>query len=109
MAGPSLTTTSVLQCPHGGQVSATASGPASASGAAILRATDGFTISGCSFSTSAGPSPCVTVEWTGPDTRVAAAGGATLSEGSVGLCLNGATAPQGAVRVVSTRADVRTV
>jgi hypothetical protein len=41
------------------------------------------------------------VQWTSTDTRVQA-GGATLSAGSVGLCLSAAGVPQGPVQVASS-------
>lgn len=108
MAGKALTTAATMTCPHGGTVTAMSSGRVTAT-APVLRATDTFLIAGCSFSTAAGPMPCVTVRWVSPDTRVKASGAATLSEGSIGLCLNGGNAPQGTVSVLMTQPHASTV
>ena len=75
----------------------------------MLRSADTFTIAGCPFVLPGGaPSPCVVVQWIAPDQRVSAGGAATLSSGSVGLCLNAAQVPQGPVQVVATQARVST-
>jgi len=101
MAGATLTTASTLLCPHGGSVRAMPGSPRARAGAALLRGSDTFIVAGCPFTTPAGtPNPCVSVQWTSTDTRVQA-GGATLSAGSVGLCLSAAGVPQGPVQVAS--------
>lgn len=100
-----LTTAAVLQCPHGGSVSATTSNThAKADGAFILRPGDTFTISGCSFTLpGVGPHPCLQVQWIVSALRNKAAGDAALHKDSVGLCLAGDSAPQGTVLVQSTQ------
>lgn len=109
MAGPALTTAATLMCPHGGSVTATASSPRVSAGAPVLTSTDTFVVAGCPFTTPAtGPSPCVRVSWIVSDTRVSRGGAPTLSVGSVGLCLSGASVPQGPVVIVSTQARVST-
>jgi hypothetical protein len=109
MAGQAITTASTLMCPHGGSVTGIPSSPRASAGAAMLRATDTFTIAGCPFVLPGGaPSPCVTVRWTVADTSVAVGGAATLSGGSVGLCMNPAQVPQGPVQVVVTQTRVST-
>ena len=109
MAGQALTTASTLLCPHGGSVSIVTSNTRTSAGAPMVRSTDTFLVSGCAFSTPAGPSPCLTVQWIVADTRVTVAGGATLSTGSVGLCKSGAGVPQGPVSIVSTQPHASTV
>lgn len=109
MAGRTLTTSSVLLCPHGGSVSAVASGRASAQGGRILTMADTFTIAGCTFQVSGAPSPCVQVVWVVPDTRAQVGGVPTVSEGSVGLCFAATGAPQGPVQVVVAQPSVSTV
>lgn len=88
-----LTTVSVMQCPHGGQVKVVPSGPPPAgplpNGAMPLKYTDGGAVSGCSF-----PLPCVKVKWLPGPTL-------TLNANSVGLCLNAANVPQGSVLIVT--------
>jgi hypothetical protein len=113
MAGQTLNTNSSLQCPHGGQVqiiSANASVQADSTFAGL--ATDQYIISGCPFQIPVGagtvPSPCLTVQWTVTDLRVTVNGTPTVSQGSVGLCLNAQQVPQGPVTVVNAQTRVQT-
>lgn len=109
MAGPAITTASTLTCPHGGTVTGVPGSPRASAGAPILRSADTFTIAGCPFVLPGGaPSPCVTVRWIAADTMVTVAGAATLSRGSVGLCLNPAQVPQGPVQVLAIQGRVTT-
>jgi hypothetical protein len=107
MPGKLLTTAAVVQCPHGGMVTGIPRGRVS-SGAQVLTADDTFTIAGCSFAPSA-PSPCVSVRWLVPESRISVGGARALSMGSTGLCLNAAQAPQGPVVITSApaRAEAR--
>ena len=87
---PTLTTASVLRCPHGGTVTGVlAKVPTymTNSGAADLSTTDPFLVAGCNF-----PTPCVRVRWVSSPALV-------LDIRSVGLCLNAAGIPQGPVLV----------
>lgn len=112
MAGKTITTASVLHCPHGGRVTIASSYPeAGASGSPIATVGDAFTIAGCPHHVFPGallPSPCVTVRWIVADTVMRVNGHATLSEGSAGLCLSAAQIPQGAVIVAQTQAVLGT-
>ncbi len=99
-----ITTASTLMCPHGGTVTGTPGATKATADAVVLRATDTFTIAGCTFSTAAGPSPCTIVQWTTPATRVKHSGDFVLNEASVGLCIG--PAPQGAVMVSATQSQV---
>jgi hypothetical protein len=108
MSGNALTVGSTMQCPHGGQVQASPANSRAKAGAALLTSGDTFTIAGCPFTLPPGsPSPCLSVQWIVPDTRVKA-GAATLSESDSGMCLSGANVPQGPVSVVNTQRRVRT-
>jgi hypothetical protein len=110
MAGNTLTTLASLQCPHGGTVVIVSSNATvQADGAFIATMADTFTIAGCPFQIPATPpipSPCLTVQWTVGDTRVQINGIASLSQSSVGLCLNAQQAPQGPVVISSAQAKV---
>jgi hypothetical protein len=107
MSGGALTTASTLLCPHGGSVSAVPGSAQVKAAAPVLRSSDTFTIAGCPFNVSSVASPCVRVSWIVSDTRVTAGGASTLSQSSVGLCLNAAGAPQGPVVVASTQPRVQ--
>ncbi|MCG3195213.1 MAG: hypothetical protein DIJKHBIC_04488 [Thermoanaerobaculia bacterium] len=84
----SLTTSSVLMCPHGGVVSVAASSPPE------LRATDAFKVSGCSFGIGGRSHPCTKVKWVQP-----VAG--PLDRTSIGLCLSAQGVPSGPVIIVA--------
>lgn len=105
MAGHSINIFSTMQCPHGGKVQAISTNTRTlADGAFMATANDVFTIAGCPLT-----NPCVTVRWLVPDFRVKVNGSPTLSRSSVGLCLNAAQAPQGAVVVVATQTKVQSM
>jgi hypothetical protein len=72
-------------------------------GAPVLRASDTFTIVGCTFTPGPVLVPCVSVQWVQAATRVQAGGDFVLNEASVGLCLAATQAPQGSVIIVSTQ------
>ena len=83
-------------CPHGGQGVATPSNSkVLLGGNPALVVSDQVTIAGCSFNISGAPSPCMSVQWQAPATRVTIGGTAALLSTSVALCTNAASAPQG--------------
>lgn len=98
-----LTTASALMCPHGGQVQAVSGNTRASAGAAILRASDTFTILGCPLNVAGAPHPCVTVQWVKTALRAKAGGDLVLTTDSIGLCLAGDQAPQGTVIVSATQ------
>ncbi len=109
MAGQGLNVNSVLLCPHGGRVQIISSNTRTKGGGGFLvTAEDTFTVIGCPYYPGYS-SPCVTVRWLVTDTRVKVIGSRTLSQSSVGLCLNAAQAPQGTVTVVNTQANVKSM
>ena len=110
MAGYALTTQAKLQCPHGGQVQIVSANTKVSAGAALATAKDQFIITGCPFQLP-GPvaSPCVSVKWLIPDTRVSVLGQETLSQSSTGLCLAATQMPQGPVIVLSTQTRIKTM
>ncbi len=109
MAGPSLTSSATLMCPHGGQVAIIPSSPrAKAGGAPITTAADTFVIAGCPFTLPGPtPSPCIQVQWVVPGLRVMAGGNQALDAASIGLCMAATGAPQGPVSVVATQPRVK--
>ena len=69
-----LTQSSQLQCPHGGQVTIQTASSVKISGAPAPTRFDTFTISGCPHQIPAPsgtvPSPCTTVQWVKADSKV---------------------------------------
>lgn len=99
-----LTTASTLMCPHGGTVTGTPGATKARADATVLRATDSFSIAGCTFNIGGAAQPCTTVLWVMTAQRVRHGGDFVLNESSVGLCMG--PAPQGTVMVSATQAKV---
>lgn len=97
MAGPVLTTSSTVTCPHGGTVTLTTSDTsATAGGSPVLLVSDVHQVVGCPFTLPGGKySPCVTVRWSAGSAQASAGGTALLVASSIGTCSNGEQAPQG--------------
>jgi hypothetical protein len=98
-----LTTDSIMLCPHGGTVIATPGSTRASAGAPVLRGSDTFTIVGCPFPPTGPPHPCVSVNWDVTAQRVKHGGDFVLNEASVGLCVAGDKATQGAVLITATQ------
>jgi hypothetical protein len=103
-----LTTDSVMQCPHGGVVTAiTTNTVAQAGGAYVVRSSDTFMIAGCLFTLPSGtPHPCMTVQWVVSAVMNQVLNDSVLTEDSVGMCLAADQTPQGPVMVSFTQAEV---
>jgi hypothetical protein len=99
-----LTTASTLMCPHGGTVSAVASGgKVKADRSLIVVKTDTFTIAGCPFMMGTVASPCTLVEWQQGTQNTKADSVEMLTEASIGMCKAASGAVQGPVQVASTQ------
>lgn len=99
-----LNASSILQCPHGGTVSAiTSNTKVKGGGDYLLRASDTFLIAGCPFVIGPSPHPCVQVQWVQPAMQSKAMSDFTLTEESVGLCIAPDSAPQGTVLITFTQ------
>ncbi len=102
-----LTASTVMMCPHGGQVQVvTTNTRTKAGGDFLLRPSDTFQIVGCPFFLGIPPHPCVTVQWVVTALRSKSAGDFHLTESSVGLCLAADQAPQGPVQILMTQPHV---
>lgn len=101
-----LTAASTLMCPHGGTVVATPGSTKATADAPVLRGSDTFVIAGCPLVIAGSPHPCVSINWMQTATRVKHGGDFALNEASVGLCVAGDQAPQGAVVIAATQAKV---
>jgi hypothetical protein len=100
MSPPLLTAATSMTCPHGGTVTPVPGAARGIIDSPILRVSDTFTVVGCAFTLPGPPpvpSPCVTVQWSGPSPRVSHAGAPVLTAASVGQCLAATQAPQGPV------------
>jgi hypothetical protein len=99
MPAPLLTTSAQMMCPHGGTVTAVSTNTHTQAAAFVLRPSDTFIVAGCPFSLGPVYHPCVSVKWVVNDLHTKAAGDATLSTQSVGLCQAADQAVQGTVIV----------
>jgi uncharacterized Zn-binding protein involved in type VI secretion len=110
MPQKTLTTASILMCPHGGTVEIISSYPTvSACQNPIATIGDTFLIKSCPNVIMTGiPMPCLIVKWIASDTVVKVNGNPTLSETSSGLCLNIAQIPQGSVMIQETQSVLGT-
>lgn len=105
MAAHFLTTTSTLQCPHGGTITAaTSNSRVKADGNFILRDTDSFVVAGCPYMRGPQPNPCVRVRWDVHAERHKSHGDHSLTKDSVGLCLDASGGTQGTVVKASVQA-----
>jgi hypothetical protein len=105
-----ITAASIMTCQHGGQVIGTPGAPkVMLGGAPVLTSVDTFVIIGCPLVIALVPSPCLTVQWTKVDLKTQTGGGSTLSEASVGLCINALGVPQGTVIVTGAAPQGQTV
>ena len=99
-----LNVSSVMMCPHGGQVQAvTTNTRTRAAGDFALRQSDTFVIAGCPFVLGIVPHPCVQVQWVQPSAQSQVIGDFVLTEESVGLCVAADLAVQGTVLILGTQ------
>ncbi|MDQ1720917.1 MAG: hypothetical protein QOI26_651 [Pseudonocardiales bacterium] len=105
--GAYLTTSSTLQCPHGGMVSAVpANSKVSLGGSPIVLSSDTFIIGGCAFNVAGAPHPCLQVQWIVTALSGTADGSQPLTTDSAGLCKAADGAVQGPVTISATQAKV---
>ena len=96
MAGYIIDAGATITCPHGGRVTVAAQATRTAlSGQPPLRVDDTAVISACPFNVSGAPSPCLSVQWVMPATRLSVDSSPLVLSSSVAMCLNAANAPQG--------------
>lgn len=102
-----LTMSSIMMCPHGGQVTAiTTNTQVRATGDFVLSASDTFIIAGCPLNIAGAPHPCLQVQWVQPAMQSKAVGVFTLTQESVGLCVAADMAVQGTVLINMTQSQV---
>jgi hypothetical protein len=87
-----------VQCLHAGQAQPTApNSRVTVSGQATVTQAAPYSIAGCPFNVSGGPSPCVTAQWTTAATRVTSNGQPLILLDSQATC-----APNGTPLVILT-------
>jgi hypothetical protein len=95
------------KCPHGGQITATASSRVTVNGQPVATVADPGVVAGCPFQVPAGPTtkpqPCVRVQWSVGATRVTADRKPVLIRSSTGICQSIEQIPQGPPSIVSTQ------
>lgn len=102
-----LNSSSMMMCPHGGQVQIiTSNTRTKAGGDFLVRSSDTFLITGCPFNLGGPPHPCVKVQWVVTALRSKSGGDFHLNESSVGLCLAADQVPQGPVQIVMAQPKV---
>jgi hypothetical protein len=108
MPGPLLHVGATALCPHGGPVSIVSSNArVLVSGMPVSTMADQYLVAGCAFTVpGVGPSPCLTVQWLVPATRVLVNGVPPVLATSPGLCLNPAMVPQGPPLVAAAQPRV---
>lgn len=106
MPGTVLTTTSSVQCPHGGRAILTTANTTSSAGTAMLLETDVHSIVGCSFFQGTNYSPCLTIAWSAGAGAVTVGGTSVLVKSSIGQCKNASGVVQGVAIIASTQTPV---
>ena len=87
MPGFLLHAGATVMCVHGGQAQPTVPNPrVKVGGQPIVTQTTLYAVTGCPFTTSSGPMPCVTGQWVSGATRVRAGGQPVLLQDSQAVC-----------------------
>ncbi len=109
MGAPILDMGCTIQCPHGAKVTVvTTNAKVKVGGNFAVLATDTMTIAGCPFTLPGlKPSPCITIQWSGPAQKVKVTGTPVLLQTSVGLCKSPEGAPQGPAIVAGVQTKAR--
>jgi len=96
-----------ISCPHQGQANPVpGNSKVKVDGAFALLVNDTMPIAACTFTVGPNPSPCLTIRWTMPATKVKVNGTPVLLDSSIGLCLNAAQAPQGTATISGAQTKV---
>ena len=108
MPGELLHVGLTAMCPHGGQVSVTASSQrVTVGGQAVVTTADTFTVSGCAFTVPPSkPQPCTKVQWLVGASRVLVGGQPAVLKTSTGLCQSADQIPAGPPSISQTQTRV---
>ena len=106
MGSSVLTSAAVLNCGHGGTITAVPTQTrVFASKVPVLTVSDPFVPVGCGFYSGA-YSPCTSIRWLVPSLRCKVDGKSVVTSGSSGLCIGPTQAPQGTPSTVSVQPRV---
>jgi len=87
MPGFLLHAGATILCAHGGQAMPTAPNPrVTVSGQPVVMQPAPYTVAGCPFNVSGGPSPCITAQWISASPRVLSNGQPLLLLDSQAVC-----------------------
>ena len=104
MPGKILTTTTTIQCTHGGMATLTTPNTKVFAGnMPTLLETDVHPVVGCPFTIGLKYSPCIRIEWSAGSTSAKVNGTPVLIQSSIGKCINAEGAPQGIAIISSTQ------
>jgi len=104
MPGYLLHQGATVLCIHGGQAQATVPNPrVKVSSQETVQQSNLWTVSGCPFSTTTGPQPCITAQWTTAATRLKSGGQPLLLQDSQAICVPNGTG----VNIVTTQTRVK--
>lgn len=108
MPGPIYHVGATAICPHGGQVTTVSTNTrVLVNGMPAATMADVSIVAGCAFQLPGPtPSPCLTVRWLVPATRVTVMGQPVLLQASANLCQSPAQAPQGPASVTVNQTRV---
>ena len=107
MAGNILTTSSTIQCIHGGQaVLFTSNAQVLSDGAYVLIQSDIHPVVGCPFTIGTKYSPCIQIEWADGSSETTVNNTPVLIQSSIGKCLNAEGAVQGIANIINSQIKV---
>ena len=107
MPGNLLSENATITCGHGGLVGFSPSqSRVQVRGRPVATIADAYRVTGCPFSTNAGPHPCVRVTWQNPAARIKVNGSPVLLRSSTGLTQAGDQVLQGPVQVSVVQLEV---
>lgn len=104
MAAPICTTTSTIQCPHGGMaILLTSNTLVQVQGAFAVLETDIHPVVGCPFTLGTVYHPCVMIRWSVGAVQTRVSGIPVLLQTSVGMCYAADQAPQGVALITQVQ------
>ena len=108
MPGFLLDVSTSLTCAHAAQVMTSPGNPrVKILGQLVATSADMSTVTGCPFAPGGAASPCISIDWLVPASRVKAGGQPVVLQTSPALCMSGANVPQGPPILVAGQTRVK--